>query len=179
MSVFFTSDQHFYHKNILKYQPNDRPFNSVNEMNEAIIEAHNKVVSKNDHVYFLGDFAFTNINNTIKILKRLNGIKYLIYGNHDRKMKLDDIEPFFEWRKQYFELNMKQFGYKEIAPIVLFHYPIDRWNRKSYGSYHLFGHVHSSEYDDDLRLNVGIDSHNLTPWNLTEVLEYFKKCQVN
>lgn len=161
----------------MKYQPDDRPFSSMDEMNDTLIERHNSVVGKDDHVYFLGDFAFTNLNRTIEILERLNGVKFLVYGNHDRVMKKPEIEKYFEWRKPYFELNLKQYNIKGIAPLVLFHYPIERWNRKSYGSYHLFGHVHSSEYDDDLRLNVGVDSHNLTPWSLTEILEHFEQCK--
>ena len=172
--LFFTSDNHFSHKNILKYQPEDRPFADIDEMNEMIIERHNSVVGKDDQVYFLGDFAFTNLNNTIEILERLNGRKFLVYGNHDRVMRDKKIDSYFEWRKQYYELNLKGYGYTGYAPMVLFHYPIERWNRKSYGAYHLFGHVHSSEYNDDLRLNVGVDSHNLTPWELTEIMEYFK-----
>lgn len=173
MNIFFTSDHHFYHKNILKMQPEDRPFVDIDEMTEILIERHNSVVGKLDHVYFLGDFSFTNVKNTVSILERMNGRKFLVYGNHDRVMKHKDIEPFFEWRKQYYELNIKGFGYKGYAPLVLFHFPIERWNRKTYGSYHLFGHVHTDSYDDELRLNVGIDSHNLTPWSLDEVLEYF------
>lgn len=79
-STFFTSDTHFGHENIIKFCK--RPYQSVEEMNEALIENWNKVIGKNDTVFHLGDFALggsTVWNNT---LDRLNGKIYLIFGNH-------------------------------------------------------------------------------------------------
>jgi calcineurin-like phosphoesterase family protein len=82
-SIWFGSDMHFHHDNILKFT--DRPYKTVKEMNKGIIKKWNKQVKPNDLVYILGDFIWntTKLNEYKKIMCRLNGIKYLIVGNHD------------------------------------------------------------------------------------------------
>src|SRR5690606_6132282 len=84
--MWFTSDTHFYHRKVIEYC--DRPFSTVETMNEALIENWNKVVKKNDVIFVLGDFAFAGVNQTKKILDRLNGQKILVRGNHDPHAKL-------------------------------------------------------------------------------------------
>ena len=69
--VFITSDHHFFHKNILKYE--DRPFETVEQMNSSMIKSWNSVVSKNDKVFHLGDFIFSNKEDTKSIVSKLNG----------------------------------------------------------------------------------------------------------
>lgn len=82
--TWFISDTHFGHANILKYD--ERPFADLEEMQEEIIKRWNKKVKNGDTVWFLGDFAFTNKKDYIQpILKRLNGIKNIVMGNHDTK----------------------------------------------------------------------------------------------
>ena len=81
--VFFTSDTHFNHANILKFC--DRPFKNVEEMNETIIVNWNKVIGKDDTVFHLGDFCLGGSAEWTKILDRLNGKIHLIVGNHDLK----------------------------------------------------------------------------------------------
>lgn len=78
---YFTSDLHFGHKNIIKYE--DRPFSSVEEMDEFLIYKWNSKVGKNDEVYILGDFGFVSGTRANELLDRLNGKKFLIKGNHD------------------------------------------------------------------------------------------------
>ena len=81
---FYTRDLHLDHSNILKFEPESRPFNTVDEMNEALIKKWNDKVKQDDEVYILGDFCFDNRGDrTTAFLKRLNGKKYLIKGNHD------------------------------------------------------------------------------------------------
>lgn len=80
--VFFTSDCHFDHANIIKYC--SRPFESADEMNRQLILNWNKVVQWDDTVFILGDFCFGQKTRWEKILPQLNGNKYLILGNHDK-----------------------------------------------------------------------------------------------
>jgi len=80
MGIWFTSDTHFYHKNIIKFT--NRPWNTVEEMNNALINNWNEVVKPNDTVFHLGDFAFTSNGNWKKLINELNGKIYLILGNH-------------------------------------------------------------------------------------------------
>lgn len=80
--VFVTSDTHFGHANIIQYC--NRPFSSVEEMDEALIAGWNEVVKPGDKVYHLGDVYMSRGNgNAERILSRLNGTKVLILGNHD------------------------------------------------------------------------------------------------
>ena len=92
--AFIISDTHFFHNNILKY---NRPqFKSVEEMNEKLIEQWNSIISKNDRVFHLGDFAFGQDLNAIEqIINRLNGSIYLMIGNHDTPAKIELYQKYF------------------------------------------------------------------------------------
>ena len=81
MKVFIISDTHFGHENIIKYC--NRPFSSVEEMDEKMIKNWNETVSNNDVVLHLGDFGLGKKEYIASIVKRLNGKKILIMGNHD------------------------------------------------------------------------------------------------
>jgi calcineurin-like phosphoesterase family protein len=168
MNVFFTSDTHFNHKNIIEYC--DRPFDSIEEHDEYLIEQWNKTVSSKDHVYHLGDFAFWKNNiDPDKIASRLNGKKYLIIGNHDKKLP----DKHFTILGHYYELNPKSFDNEtKILPIILCHYPFHSWNRAYHGSWHLYGHVHGKNEENDtfsLRMDVGVDSNDFSPVSYDEI----------
>ncbi len=83
MGIFLISDPHFDHHNIIEYCR--RPFNGVDEMNEALINNWNEVVAEKDLVWLLGDVSLGNTERTLSFMHRLNGQKNLIIGNHDRK----------------------------------------------------------------------------------------------
>ncbi len=132
MKIFFTSDTHFGHANIIKYC--NRPFESVNQMDEVLINNWNSVVRPDDEVYHLGDFSFADPK---KYVYRLNGKIHLIKGNHDyrRKDRLF-LEAGIVWVKDLFEL-------KKVDPnIVLCHYAMRVWPKSHYGAWQLYGHSH-------------------------------------
>lgn len=174
MSIFLTSDNHFYHKNIIKYE--NRPFESVEEMNAIMIENWNKKIEKNDEVYILGDFAFTDGKRATELLKTLNGKKYLIRGNHDSFLKDKDFDKAqFEWIRDYYILRYNNYKF------ILFHYPIQVWDCQHHGAIHLYGHVHSNSEGHHPLLeelvnayNVGVDVHEYAPKNIEE---FIKKCE--
>lgn len=164
--IYFTSDLHFSHHGILKFSPKFRSqFKNIEEMDEALITMWNKVIKPEDDVYNLGDVCFSKDFNKLKsILRRLNGRHHLILGNHDHliienKEKLlkeykNDGNPIFSSIQQYAELKINNQQY------VLFHYPIQEWNRGHYGSIHLYGHIHDSIAPvKGKALNIGIDLH--------------------
>lgn len=128
--IFVTSDLHFGHEGIIKHA--NRPFKSVKEMDDKLIENWNKVVSKNDLVYIIGDFAFKA--DYKKYIDKLNGEKILILGNHDCKKTKDG----FKFITNYLEIMNNGTKY------VLSHYPMTSWNGMFRDSVHLYGHVHSS-----------------------------------
>ena len=82
MEHWLTADLHLGHVNIIEYC--DRPFSDVDSMNEAIVERWNQTVAAEDRVLVLGDVAMGRIDDTLKIARRLNGVKVLLTGNHDR-----------------------------------------------------------------------------------------------
>lgn len=92
--VFFTSDTHFNHANIIRFC--NRPFKDVSHMNEAIISNWNRVVGPEDIVFHLGDFCLGGSAEWINVLNRLNGKIYLISGNHDIKNLRQNYTQYFE-----------------------------------------------------------------------------------
>lgn len=171
---WFTSDTHYHHKNIIKYS--DRPFKSVEEMNEAMINNFNSVVKPGDLVYHLGDFGFCTADQADAILSRLNGKqKFLIFGNHDKVLQSNPalLKKHFIWAKDFKEIRI------EDTKVVLCHYSMRVWNRSHHGSYQLYGHSHGTLYDDpQLRsMDVGVDPLKFFPINWAGVKAHMAKKQ--
>lgn len=165
MTIFFTADTHFGHANIIKYC--NRPYSSVQEMNEMLIKNWNDVITPSDTVYHLGDFAFDNTPE--KYLVRLNGQKFLIKGNHDKKSCF--VLPGWTHVYDYKELKI------EKQSIILFHYAMRVWNKASHGSWSLYGHSHGNLLDDPklLSIDIGVDSHGYQPISFEKVKQLMAK----
>ena len=169
--ILFTADTHFGHRNIIRYC--NRPFYSVEEMDETLINNWNKVVDKEDVVFHLGDFAVGGATSWSNLLQRLNGKVYLIMGNHD----VHTIDKGFEGF-QYVSWEMLiEIGKQKI---YLNHYPFLCFSGAKKNTWQLFGHVHTSPYfkgKDSSRLSllfptqydVGVDNNNFTPISYNEV----------
>lgn len=132
---FYISDWHYGHKNVLGFD--NRPFTSIEQMNEELIRRWNSVVSAGDLVYILGDMFWCTPKIAAPIMEQLNGQKILVKGNHDR------------WHDSKFDkLFVKIDEYMEIEDegrnVVLCHYPIPCFKNHFYGWIHLYGHVHNS-----------------------------------
>ncbi len=169
--IWVTSDTHFFHKNILKYNPESRPFNDVDEMNAALIERWNSCVKPGDIIYHLGDFGFATHKKLDGILHQLNGQIYGVFGNHDHAMRHHAIQKHFVWQRDYAEIKVD--GHK----VCLFHYPITEWNRAHHGSFHFHGHLHSNRVYGR-SMDVGCDSNNCYPHNVRELIERLSKEQI-
>lgn len=157
--IWFTSDTHFGHKNAIKFC--NRPFDSVEQMDEALIAFWNARVKPNDTVWHLGDFGFYKTYDELNaVFSRLNGNKYLIVGNHDygntKRLFWEKVSPIEELK----------FGKQTL---VLFHYPMTAWHRSYHGSHHLYGHVHGGLVGTDQCLDVGVDCWNYAPINYEEI----------
>lgn len=138
MSIYFLADTHLGHKNILSYD--NRPFRTIAEHDIAIMENWNHTVKADDEVYLIGDVSWHNTKETVNIVSSLNGLKHLIIGNHDRKLlKIQSFRDLFVEISDYKELRLED-GRK----VILSHYPIPCFNGHFFGTYHLYGHVHTS-----------------------------------
>jgi len=170
--MFFISDTHFYHKNVIKYS--NRPFDSVDQMNACLIDNWNSKVGKTDDVYFLGDFSFGTKEETQNIINNLNGKKHMILGNHDKPLKgssgLESVRSYHRLKVQDSRTE------RGIQDIVLFHYPILSWEKRHYGAWHLFGHCHGSLTVEGLGKchDAGVDNNNYSPLSYDEVYDIMK-----
>ena len=144
---YYISDCHFGHEN-MNTRMDTCGFNSAQEMDEYMIRQWNEKVRKNDEVVILGDLSWGDGNYTNNILKRLNGRKFLIEGNHDRRYLEDKSfdKTLYEWVKPYAELN------DDNKKIICCHYPVFCYNgqyRKFPSgepkTYMLYGHVHDTQ----------------------------------
>lgn len=132
---FYISDWHFGHKNVLAFD--NRPFKSIEEMNNELIRRWNSVVSDGDIVYILGDMFWCTPNAASPIMDRLKGQKFLVKGNHDRWHDAKFDKKFVKI-DEYMEVE------DEGRKVVLCHYPIPCFKNHFYGWIHLYGHVHNS-----------------------------------
>jgi calcineurin-like phosphoesterase family protein len=151
--VFITSDTHFGHANIIKYC--NRPFNTIQEMDEKLIENWNSVVSQQDCVYVLGDFCFSRTPE--QYFNKLNGQKFLIKGNHDSR---ETYKLPWGFVKDVYSLRYDQYE------IWLSHYAHRSWPKSFHGTLHFYGHAHGGMPPFGRSCDVGVDCWNYTPTNI-------------
>lgn len=168
---YYISDTHFGHYNILKHSK--RPFTSVEEMDETIIENWNDVVTDNDDVYILGDFCFKSENPEI-YLKRLKGKLHLIIGNHDGViLKNRRLKEYFVEIKDILTITDKG------KRIVLCHYPLCEWPGYFRDTLHFYGHIHNNEENMSFKImatipnayNVGVDIIGFAPQTVDQIIK--------
>ena len=178
--VFFSSDTHFCHNQPFLYEP--RGFQSVEEMNEAIIERWNKVVKPDDIVYNLGDIALKDTQAAIPYLQALNGTQYWLLGNHDHPGRVKAICAACPNIKVDRHTYATTIGFKD-SKIYLSHYPTITSNYdfdKPFNRHviNMHGHTHQTTNwnnpEDAFMYHVGLDSHNFTPVNIEEAITDIK-----
>lgn len=180
--VFFISDTHFGHANILNFKRADgtplRSFASVEEMDEHMVDCHNSVVRPQDKVYHLGDVALHK--RFLPILKRLNGHKRLVRGNHD----MEDTKELMNYFEEIYGVRVfAKYGF------ICSHIPIHpnslgRWKAN------VHGHLHSNlvvrqvvdpltdmfhDIPDERYINVSVEQINYTPISMEELIERLPK----
>jgi calcineurin-like phosphoesterase family protein len=189
-TIWFTSDLHFSHKNIIKYSTNRKKELNLEENDDEILKKHdealirrwNFTIKKHDIVYILGDFSFASSDETKKILGKLNGKKHLIIGNHDGSCR--GLENYFVSVSQIKEVTFKKSLYpflEENMHCVMCHFPMIAWNRRMHGAVMVHGHCHGSldeinKQSEELRVDIGFDS-KLADYgivNLEQLYNYMK-----
>lgn len=237
-NIFFTSDTHYGHKNIVKGCTSwegglqrCRDFNTLEEHNQLLVDNINSIVRENDTLYHLGDWSFGGVNNIWEFRKQIHCKNiHLIFGNHDQHIENNKLLPncYFNWcdnPKVILSGNIKEniqndysWGttdtnevfapdifssvqyYKELKiqgiHLILCHFAMRVWNKSHKGSVMLYGHSHGTL--DELRpeftsptwigdqyfiknyktMDVGVDTNNLYPYHLDEILDIMKNKEV-
>lgn len=170
---YYIGDLHFGHKNVLKHD--ERPFETVEEMDDALIKNWNSIVTNEDDVYIVGDFLYGSHHigrDAYWYLQQLKGKKHLIIGNHDNKL-IKDINA-----KRYLE-SIEHIAYvkDDERDVYICHYPMAEWNGFFRGSYHVYGHIHNNLNESyyfmkkyDRALNAGCMINNFIPVTLDQLI---------
>ena len=185
--VWVTSDTHYGHKNIVRGTTNwrtqdgeipvdsTRDFQTIEQMNQRLIDGINGVVGQDDTLIMLGDVSFGGFDNIGIFLERLvcHNI-HLILGNHDHHIdrNYDFVQKRFLSVQHYLEVNINGENF------VLCHYPLQSWNQLNKGSIHLHGHVHlprNKRFGKGKKLDVGMDGNNLYPYSISEIVHMMDK----
>lgn len=181
--IFLTSDTHYGHTNIIKFC--NRPYNSVEEMDESLILNWNQVVGSEDHTYILGDLAMghNQKERVPKIRQRLNGKITLVLGNHDKK-------PQFYLDAGFDEVVKEWDGYIDGYRVFMRHIPpvpdesgrpwltptdIDDDSKWAKYDFILSGHVHTCWQYKGKIVNVGVDVWNYRPISMRQIVDGFEK----
>lgn len=162
--IFFIADPHFHHANIIRYT--NRPFNDVREMDKVMISNWNNTVGDHDTVFILGDFCLGGSGAWVSLLKSLNGLKWLILGNHDRGVPSSEFQGIN---------SMTNLWIQDKQRITLCHYPMLSWYQSHHGAWQLFGHVHGRMNGDPRltpnQLDVGVENIGYAPISYQQVKE--------
>lgn len=164
--VWFTSDLHFWHKNVCKYC--NRPYDNLEEMHESIIQNWNSVIKEDDTVFILGDLGFCGIEKLRPLLTRLNGMLYVIQGNHDSDKVLVTLynEKIINNFSRLIQITITGDEECPNQDLTLCHFPMIDWYNKERGAWMVHGHQHQAPETPSCSIahwDVGLDKNNMTP----------------
>ena len=170
-NIFFTADTHYHHPNIVgpsvsQWKKGFRNFDSIEQMDNTLVANINELISENDILFHLGDFAWGE-RNVEWFRKRINCKNiYLILGNHDKEIrKKEKLQSLFTKVFDFgteIEINNTRF--------ILCHYAMKVWNQWAHGSIHLYGHSHGNLPSNGRSKDIGIDTNNFYPYSHLEIL---------
>lgn len=198
MNTWFMSDTHAYHKNICrgttewgKDHPGGTPlkvrdFDTPEEMTQEMVQKINSVVKWDDELWHLGDVSFGGHANIKRFMDQIHCKNvHLIFGNHDQHIEPLN-SPYRELFKscQYvknisFKIDSIKSGKYGKTELFLSHYSHQVWARHNHGTIHLFGHSHSTLEGLGKSMDVGVDTNNLYPYHLDEIIEKMKNIPIH
>lgn len=174
--VWFTSDTHFGHENVLGFT--GRPWEALADMEDALVDGINARVAPSDDLYILGDFSYKTTAEEARRVRRRVACRrvHLVPGNHDKDWSQPEVAGTFVVEPPVCQLKL---GGRRL---VLCHYPLEDWPHMSHGAVHLHGHIHSqgSDYNELNRMqgiyryDVGVDANGYAPVSLEAVLAWFE-----
>ena len=183
-AVFLVSDTHFGHNGVCHFMRSDgetklRPWDTAEEMDEEMVKRWNERVKPTDKIYHLGDVVINR--RALGIMRRLNGDKVLIRGNHD--IFRDD-----EYRQHFRELR----AYHVMNGLILSHIPVHEASLGRFGC-SIHGHLHANRvmkargvdartgdilYSDEIDpryYNVSVEQTDFAPILFEDVLKKIKE----
>lgn len=176
---YYIADTHFGHKNCIKFD--NRPFATIEEMDETMIANWNAVVRASDDVYIIGDFCYRASKSPLWYLRRLNGRKHLIIGNHDRHL-LDDEEAM----KEFVSVDKMTYVKDGEYTITLCHFPMAEWNQYHRGAWHIYRHIHAHTEgcyqflkDEERALNAGCMMNGFIPVTMEQLIKNNREFREN
>lgn len=161
---YYTADLHFSHQAIIRHC--NRPFNTADEMDAALIATLQQTVQRHDHLWILGDLFFTRAKTDIQALfEKIPGQKHLVTGNHDDKRV-----------KKLSWASVRDMGVVKDGDQKFYvcHYPMITWPGSRYGAIHLFGHVHNNWSGCNRSVNVGVDLWDFKPATAAQITQRAK-----
>lgn len=168
-NTWITSDLHFFHKNILKFQPNRAAqFASVDEMNAFIVRHINETVGEDGILFHLGDLSFGRADETVDLLGAIKVREvHSVFGNHDDEEHMRSLARRLslvgstKWIFHGERITLKTQKNEEM---VCDHFPLQVWNKSHHNAYHVHGHCHGSLSNEGYgrRCDVGFDSPHVT-----------------
>ena len=179
MAIFFTADSHFSSGDVDTISRDYRPFNSLEEMNEKIIEIWNSQAGEDDIIYHVGDFISYNLKDknfekNLNLVKKIKAKVVLIFGNNEDRIAEyefnNDIDKFKEYLlnlgfyKVYEEDLLLKIG---DVQLYLNHHP----SKHKEDCENLFGHIHKSALVKKYGFNVGVDNHYFRLFSEDDILE--------
>ena len=174
--IYFTSDWHFCHNKPFIYE--SRGFKSIEEMNEIIIENHNRVVKEEDIIYCLGDCMLNDNQKGMECINRLNGHKVIIRGNHCTNTRIELYKNLPNTEVKGW-VDMLKYGnyhfYLSHYPTITSNHDEDRPLKQIILNLH--GHTHDRRkfyQDNPTMYNVALDAHNNTPVSIDQIIEDIK-----
>lgn len=191
--IWFTSDTHFGHKNIVRgttqwdmtgSHQSTRDFDTLEEHNYTLVKSINSLVKHDDILYHLGDWSFGGHENIKKFRDQLNCQEiHLIFGNHDQHITpinspYRELFASCQYVKE-FSVNVdRKFGVVGKQKFFLSHYSHQVWNQSHHGIIHLFGHSHNTLKGIGKSMDVGVDTNNLYPYHIDEIMEIMCKIPI-
>ncbi|ASD50509.1 phosphoesterase [Acidovorax phage ACP17] len=170
--IYFTSDLHAFHKNIMKFCPATRHGDNVSEMTSILLDQINKTVKPGDTLYNLGDVSFGSAAQTEGFLGAIACRNHhLVYGNHDQVIrKSPKLQSLFASVQTELTITHRK------VEIYMHHFPHRSWDKSHYGAFHLYGHHHGALEDEPWgrSMDVGIDARpfgDMKVWHIDEVFQ--------
>lgn len=162
-NVFYTSDEHYFHRRILLPEYSNRPFTSVEHMTEVLVANHNSVVGHFDLVIHVGDFTLSkNIQKISDLIVLLNGEHIFLKGSHDYWLDILSKREGLHFD----QIHERNFGKDHLTAC---HYAMRTWPRSHYNSWHVYGHSHGRFQNDGKSWDVGVDNNNYTPVSFQQI----------